>query len=284
MPLSNFRLFTAAEFTGYLRRTSFQRPIRFVQNHHTWKPSYRDFERHGDHMACMESMRHTHMRDRGWSDIGQNITIFPDGIVGLCRPIDSKPAGIFGANTGAICIESLGNFNRGEAHSDEMTEVQKAAIVEVNAALCLKFGLKPVAQQVVYHHWYDTAGHRFSEADINSGKVLRQQLQKTCPGTNFFCPPGVQGNTIQSARDHFFPLIAIRMIELSGLPVALPVPVTKKVVASSLNVRAGSGPGFAVLRRLPRNMEVQVFETSADNRWCKVSPNNEEWVSAQFLN
>jgi hypothetical protein len=280
MPKSIFRIFNFDEFNHYIRVTTFQRRITNIQNHHTWKPNYTHFNFHNPrHMAWLESMRNDHVQTRHWSDIGQNITIFPDGKIGLCRALDTTPAGIFGANTGGICIENFGNFDAG---GDQMTLEQKEAIIQTNAALCLKFGLKPITHQVVYHHWYNTRGKRFTTADIDSGKVGRNQLQKTCPGTNFFCVPGApKGNTVQCAVAHFYPLIAAEMAELQSAPGPAIQAVTKRVTAEILNVRAGSGAGFSIIRRIPKGMQVQVFDR--EGGWCRVSSNAEEWVSATFL-
>ncbi|MEI6947407.1 amidase [Paraflavisolibacter sp. H34] len=278
MPKSIFRLFTFDDFNRYLRQTTFQRKVTFIQNHHTWRPNYTHFNRENPrHMDLLENMRNDHMNARKWNDIGQNITIFPDGLIGLCRNLDTTPAGILGANTGAICIESLGNFDEG---GDAMTPEQKDAIVNTNAALCIKFGLKPIAQQVVYHHWYDSAGKRFRHTDIDSGKVLRSKLQKTCPGTNFFKAPGLQGNSVQSATTHFYPLITAAMNHLQQGPAA-PQPHFKTVIADTLNVRAGRAISFRVVRQLSRGEQVEVYD-SRDN-WSRISPAAEEWVRSKFL-
>ncbi|MBE7172413.1 MAG: amidase [Williamsia sp.] len=281
MPKSVFHIFEIDQFINFIRQTTFQRKITFVQNHHTFKPDYATFNAVPNrHMILLENMRTDHIQNRGWSDIGQNLTIFPDGKVGVCRSIDIKPAGIFGANTGGICIENLGDFDEG---SDVMTVEQKESIIKSNAILCIKFGLKPVPHQVVYHHWYDTKGNRFSDTDINSGKVLRNKLQKTCPGTNFFTTQAAvqKGNTIQSATANFYPLIAAEMDVINNVPALVLQPESKKVTASKLNVRAGRGTGFPVIRQLFQGTQVLVFSTEGD--WSRVSVNAEEWVSKQFL-
>ena len=138
MPKSVFRIFPLDGFLNYIRQATFQRKVTFIQNHHTWKPDYHTFYHSGySAMSLLENMRHDHIKNRGWNDIGQNITIFPDGTIGLCRAIDTAPAGILGANTGGICIESMGNFDIG---GDLMTAEQKESIVKTNAILCIKYG------------------------------------------------------------------------------------------------------------------------------------------------
>lgn len=280
MPQSIFRLFEFDEFNNFLRQTTFQRKITFIQNHHTWKPNYSHFNNHPKHMILLENMRNDHIKNRKWSDIGQNITIFPDGVIGVCRSIDITPAGIFGANAGGICIESLGNFDE---DGDVMTSSQKEAIIKTNAAICIKFGLKPIPLQVVYHHWYDTKGKRFTTADIDSGSVLNNKLQKTCPGTNFFRAQQLsyKGNTIQSAIAGFYPQITMEMEQLNNVPIPSIQPQLKKVIAGILNVRAGRGTAFDIIRKLNKGIQLQVFHS--DNEWSKISANGEEWVSSKFL-
>ena len=97
-----------------------QRKITRIQLHHTWKPDYSSFDGQ-NHQRLQDSMRRYHMEERGWSDIGQHFTIFPDGAVLLGRSLEQNPAGIVGANSGAICIECLGNFDKGK---DEMSSAQ----------------------------------------------------------------------------------------------------------------------------------------------------------------
>lgn len=273
MPLSTFVIHTSAEFEAYLKLASFSRSISVIQNHHTWNPDYASFAERPDHIYWLESMRRTHIRDRGWADIGQNITIFPDGKIAICRAIDRMPAGIYGANKGAICIENLGNFDTGK---DVMKEEQKKAILLVNALLCYKFSLQPVYEQVVYHHWYDTTGRRFAPSLVNTGVVNSKKLQKTCPGSAFF-----GGNTITSAENNFYPLVNQLLQGLNQSTTATLSFINKKVNATTLNVRSGHGASFPVVRRLSNNSIVQVFNES--NGWSRINLASEEWVSSQFL-
>lgn len=274
MAKSNLRIFSLTDFVAYIRQTIFHRKIRIIQNHHTWKPDYRDFYNpNTTPLQILKNMRDFHINSRGWNDIGQNITIFPDGQVGLCRAIDIAPAGIRGANNGAICIESLGNFDR---NGDILNAVQQHAIVTVNAILCSKFNLNPEPNKVVYHHWYDPNGIRFTTDAINSGKVSNEKLQKSCPGTNF-----LSGNTIDAAKQILYPLIQKEMEVLNKVQnPALPIK-QKRVAVNILNVRAGRGIEFPVIRKLLKGLKIQVYETIEG--WSLISLNEEAWVSENFL-
>ncbi len=94
MPLAQFKIFSPDEFETYLHSSVFSRPIRVIQNHHTWRPGYTHLTTQRGEMYWLESMRSVHINDRKWSDIGQHITTFPSGNIALCRPIDLVPAGI----------------------------------------------------------------------------------------------------------------------------------------------------------------------------------------------
>ncbi|MBU6325737.1 MAG: SH3 domain-containing protein [Bacteroidetes bacterium] len=272
MTLSKFTIFKPDEFVDYVMRTQFNRPVSVIQNHHTFKPGYQHLTDSRGEMYWLESMRTTHINDRKWSDIGQNITTFKSGNIAVCRPIDSMPAGIYGANTGAICMEHMGDFDSGK---DQMSKEHKDSIILANAVLCLKFGIQPEKWKVVYHHWYSPSGAKFTEADINSGATAG--LQKSCPGTAFF-----GGNTINAAEHNFYPLIQQKMQELSGAAPMVVQGVPRKVAASTLNVRSGPGKNFSVVRTLKAGMDVLVFDTN-DQGWSLISNTAQEWVATNYL-
>ncbi|HNW49605.1 MAG TPA: N-acetylmuramoyl-L-alanine amidase [Prolixibacteraceae bacterium] len=181
---------TTAEFTEWLNIQQIIRKINLVQQHHTYIPAYRDFK--GDnHFALCQSMEKAHI-ERGFSQIAQNFTTFPDGKVMVCRDINIAPAGIKGANSYGVCIEHVGNFDKGK---DVMADAHKQCIIAINKALLQRFKLVASDQSVVYHHWYDlTTGKRIQTE--GSGNT------KTCPGTAFF-----EGNTIVDFKAHLLPLL-----------------------------------------------------------------------------
>lgn len=124
-------LMDVTEFVQWLNETVVSREILRVQNHHTWKPSYADF--HDDnHFSLLEGMEDAHLK-RGFAEIAQNITTFPDGTVAVCRALDTIPAGCKGANTGGICIEHIGNF---DMDMDTMSTEHQTTILKINALLC----------------------------------------------------------------------------------------------------------------------------------------------------
>ena len=114
-----FILFDLPEFAGWLGQEVVHREVVRFQDHHTFIPSYTHFHQ-DNHFALMVGMEAAHL-ERGFSEIAQNLTTFPDGSICVGRSLDKIPAGIKGANTGGICIENLGNFDIGH---DVMTPDQ----------------------------------------------------------------------------------------------------------------------------------------------------------------
>lgn len=203
---NNFIVMDRDEFRLWLQQQTITRSITRLQVHHTWSPAYKDFK-DGDEFKRLEAMRNYHL-SQGWNAIGQNITTFPNGKIGISlgRNLNMTPAGIKGANTGALCIENLGNFNIG---GDTMTTAHRDTIVHLYAALAEKLHLPIDTSHIVYHAWYTPDGDRLSDYDP-------KRSSKTCPGTAFF-----GGNTVTAATQHFLPLVQAELNRLKGVTTAV---------------------------------------------------------------
>ncbi len=188
--MSNFKLYNLAEFESYVKSLNIKRGIKRIQLHHTYSPSYKNFNGKNN-IALQEGMKNHHVKKNGWNDIGQHFTVFPDGNVVTGRSLEKDPAGIYGANKGAICIECLGDFDKGK---DDMTNSQKNAIVNTVKALLLKFNLNPETA-VTYHAWWSSDGREI-------GDYVKGQSIKSCPGTSFF-----GGNTLTAYEKNLLPLL-----------------------------------------------------------------------------
>ena len=232
--IGKFLLCSLAGFEGWLMTRSFNRVVRLIQNHHTYKPGYAHFKGN-NHLSLLQGMERSHL-DRGFAEIAQNITTFPDGSLAICRSFEKIPAGIKGANRYGICIEHVGYFDEG---GDQMSPQHRETIVKLNALLCRKFNLPVNTDSIVYHHWYD----------LNTGlRTNGSGTTKTCPGTAFF-----GGNSVEACRVNFIPLV---QTALSGTSIA-PVNVinserlpTGVIRVSALNVRKGPGTQFPVVKVL----------------------------------
>ncbi|HVO61781.1 MAG TPA: SH3 domain-containing protein [Terriglobales bacterium] len=261
-----FILLDIDAFASWLHGTSFSRVIKLLQVHHTFQPDYHTFDRVKDHFALLKSMERSHVIERGFSEVAQNLTTFPDGRVAVCRPIDNIPAGIKGANQHGICVENLGNF---DLNQDVMTPEHRNCIIKVFAHLCRRFTLDANSDSIQYHHWWD----------LNTGKRSNGTgTTKTCPGTQFF-----SGNTVASAEANFIPQVRQ---ELAAMAAAGPVPPPQPAYAAEvavdfLNVRALPSTSAVVLNNLHLGVEVCVYE--ARNGWSRIDPVNSCWVDSRFL-
>jgi len=263
-----FTLLDSSEIKDWLIKHNVARVINLIQNHHTYLPDMSHFDGQ-NHFSRLIGMKNYHVNNNGWSDIAQNITTFPDGKVAICRSLEKAPAGIKGHNSNGICIEHLGNFDRGR---DTMTEEHKDSIVHLNAVLCHKFNLAPSTNTIVYHHWYDL---------VTCKRTNGSGTTKSCPGTNFF-----GGNSVESAKENFIPLIVSELKKLKKDVSADRVISDRQIIgramvtASRLNIRKGPSVTNKKIGSLNYGSFVNIYERR--NRWCMISTEN-KWVYEKYL-
>lgn len=266
-----FTAFTPDEFEDWLPTVTVARTILRVQEHHTWKPNYSSFTG-SNHFALQRGMKISHVTERGWSDIGQHLSIFPDGMVLTGRPFNKSPAAIYGANTGSVAIENVGDFDEGQ---DVMTAAQRDSILRVTAALMRRFSMVPRDDLgLVYHHWFDLGT---GERTDGSGST------KSCPGTNFF-----GGNGVAEMEANLLPGV---LAVLDGVPVVgspggtLPDGVLRFVVVTTdqLNIRSGPGASFPRIGdQGPAELGTILRVFAEQNGWLKISSSQDHWVSGRF--
>lgn len=174
------------EIENYLNR--YKNPKKLIQLHHTYAPSH-ESEKKFSPQELQMNMKNYHVNQRGFADIAQNFTVFGSGEILTGRPLNKDPAGIYGANRDAICIECCGNFDK-----EVPTEQQANAIVMLVKQLLKHYNLNPETD-VVYHGWYTAKGKKL-------GTYRNGQSCKTCPGTKFF-----GGNTRESFEQNLLPLL-----------------------------------------------------------------------------
>ena len=109
------------EFESWMLKKKVGRTILKVQQHHTAIPNYSHFKGN-NHFELQRSMRRYHVDHRGWLDIGQHLSIFPDGAIVTGRDFEIQPACIYGQNLDSFCIENLGNF---EKRQDDRCSTEK---------------------------------------------------------------------------------------------------------------------------------------------------------------
>jgi len=194
------------EFKKWYDTQNITREITAVHEHHTWKPDYSYFK--GDmnpqiepwenHDTLMENLDNYHELALKWRDSGHHIATFKDGVIATARDLNWAPASIYGNNTGAVCIENMGNFDRGH---DMMTEAQKESVLGVTATILNRHELEPNTDTILYHHWFDQDTGKRTNGEW--GNV------KTCPSHNFF-----GGNKVKDCEENFIPLIKQKLKEM----------------------------------------------------------------------
>ncbi|WBL42721.1 N-acetylmuramoyl-L-alanine amidase [Algoriphagus halophytocola] len=253
------------EFESWIHSQRIARTILTIQQHHTWSPNYAHFNG-SNHFERQNAMKNHHVRNNGWSDIGQHFTTFPDGTILTGRSLEAIPACIFGANRDSLCIEHLGNFDE---DGDQMSSEHRLTIIKMTAILCDKFRLPVNTFSIIYHHWFN-----LSTGKRNNGTGGN----KSCPGTNFF-----GGNKVEDCMANFLPLVQLEVN--SDLSPAPPPAIEKyvAVTASALNVRvaprgsASKAPdrGAALLGAILR-----IYDES--NGWLKISKSQSHWVYGRY--
>lgn len=132
--------------------------------HHTWKPAHKSFNG-SNHQKIQDGMRNYHVKVNGWSDIGQHLTLFPDGKLLTGRDFGRNPVSIANYNTGALAIEMVGNFDKPGTGSyntlgyDRLEGEQRKTILKLVQAFGDMYGY----DKVIFHN---------------------ERSSKTCPGTS----------------------------------------------------------------------------------------------------
>ena len=248
------KLETPEEFENWLKTQKTTRKIKLIQIHHT--ATRLSTFKNNNHFSLQQSMKSFHI-GRGFSNIAQQFTIFPDGSIVTGRSLNTNPAGITGANTGAICIENYGWFDK---NYDTMPQIQKDAIIKYVAILCKHFKLTPSANTIVYHCWYNSKGKKLN--DYVAGKSC-----KTCPGTNFF-----GGNTFNAYIINFLPLVT-KEVNNVGKTTTTTSNISKpsNIFIEPINIEKGSSTQFSqIIKNIKESLHTEyalafVINDSIDN-------------------
>jgi hypothetical protein len=260
-----FTKFSIDEFEKWLDNLRVARTILTVQEHHTFSPNYALFNG-ANHFDLQNGMKNHHVNHNGWSDIGQHFTTFPDGSIVTGRSMEQSPACIYGQNANAVCIENLGDFDKGK---DAMTSAHKQTIIRITAKLCSKYNLEVNTNSIVYHHWFNLATGERNDGTKNN---------KSCPGTNFF-----GGNKVTDCVTNFLPLVKKQL--QGGVITTTTDNVLKYVcvTATTLNIRtAADGASPKAKDREAATMGAVLRVYKEKDGWYKISGSKQHWVNARF--
>ena len=244
-------------FRSWIKQHQVARTLLYVQQHHTFLPDYSHFTGN-NHAELQRNMQRFHRTQNGWADIAQHFTVFPDGRILTGRSLERAPAGIYGFNRHAICIENLGNFDFG---GDVMRQEQRAAVVGLTAALAERFSIPPASSHIVYHHWFDLAT---GERTNGSGRT------KSCPGSAF-----MGGNRVVDAEQYFLPLVRSSM-PTSQPEYRSPLQYYAAVSSSSALVRNQPSRQGKKINQVEYGAVLRIYDSHRG--WLRLSAKQEEWI------
>lgn len=122
----------ASDFLNWLKG-QLSAHITEVHVHHTYSPSHKHFTG-SNHRFLQDGMRNFHVHSRGFQDIAQHITIYPDGKIMTGRNVNIPPASATNHNDSdsdnrhPFMFEMIGNFDKGY---DKLEGKQLQSAVEV---------------------------------------------------------------------------------------------------------------------------------------------------------
>jgi len=170
------QILTTEELINYCKSYQWKRKITQLHIHHTWKPSHKDYNGNNG-LQLQEAMRNYHINTNGWSDIGQHLTLLPDGKWVTGRDFNKDPASISGWNTGAFAIEMLGNFDVG----NDRFEGKQAEAMYKFCAWFVQFKNLSIDNQVKFHRDHPNAGKTCPGSGINRDLFMKRLKEETKP-------------------------------------------------------------------------------------------------------
>jgi len=177
--MSSFKILTTDELINYIKNFKWTRKFSEIHVHHCWKPEHKDFNGNNG-IALQEAMRNYHVNNLGWADVGQHLTLLPDGKFVTGRDFNKIPASITGRNSLCfLAIEMIGNFDIGH---DKLEDEQLNSILKLVNWGINYFNLG--TKGIVFHNEY---------------------ASKTCPGTSidkqWFIDKVVNYNEIKEIKE-----------------------------------------------------------------------------------
>lgn len=254
------------EFKKWLDSQKVKRKVNRLQVHHMWAPSYDNWKT-DIALRRQKNTKDYHMKTNGWGDIAQHFSIFPNGHIVTGRNLEKDPIGITGWNTGAICCEIYGNFDK-----DKMTKEQKEAVIAFYGLLCKKFNITPSSNTIRYHAWFTAKGTYL-------GTYKKGSSTKTCPGLKFF-----GGNDIDSFNKNFLPEIKKYISgDKVSTTVSKPTSTSKekkvRIDCDVLNVRENAGTKYKIVGKVKRNDAYTIVEEK--NGWGLLK-SKLGWISLEY--
>jgi hypothetical protein len=152
-----------------------------VHLHHTYRPNKAMFNS-SNHIKLQDGMRSYHMNTLKWRDIGQHLTIFPDGTFMVGRSFEENPASITGRNHLGFAIEMIGDFD-----VEALEGKQLESILKLINTICI-VGKK----ELIFHNQF--APKTCPGKSINKKDLLDKAEKLTVEKPKPVTPPVVDKN------------------------------------------------------------------------------------------
>ncbi len=111
----NAKILTTQQLIDYCKASKWTLKVLFVDIHHTESPDHASWAKKPDGLYWQQVMWRYHTGTRKFRDIGQHLTLLPNGMWVTGRDFNWTPASGLGAqNNNAFMIETLGNFDVGK--------------------------------------------------------------------------------------------------------------------------------------------------------------------------
>ena len=140
-----FLLLTTDEFKLWLESKEVTRPIRFIQYYYSVIPIHASFNGH-NHFQMLKRIEEYQKITYGFNEIAQNITVFPYGIIGICRDINRCPQVPNGKKKFILRVDYVGDYVKNNIWVHENLLDHN---VWLNALLSMKFHIKPESIPII---------------------------------------------------------------------------------------------------------------------------------------
>lgn len=144
-----FKIMTTDELINYCSSLKWTRKPKELHVHHTYAPSHKNFNGK-NHQELQNGMRNYHIDTNGWRDIGQHLTLMPDGLWVFGRDFNDDPASISGRNHLGFAIEMLGNFDKGH---DKLEGKQLDSMLKFSKFF-IEFFKLDFDKNIIFHNQY----------------------------------------------------------------------------------------------------------------------------------
>lgn len=207
------RKLSKEELLGILKNYNFKE----LHIHHTWKPTHLSFTG-SNHLALNMGMKRFHMNVNGWSDIGQHLTLYPDGIFMTGRAFDIQPASISGRNGSKykpLMLEMIGNFDtegtgyKNNMGYDKLESEQRESLL----ALVKYFVENKGENSIVFHR--DHSSKTCPGTSVKKSDLIKEIVHETKP-TRSLIRLGDRGNNVRLLQ-HDLNLLGFSLGKADGI-------------------------------------------------------------------